>query len=261
MIINGIEYFVGLYTMGEDGSPNDEMYFKDFYALNDFIRQNADNSKYLRVQMCYSLVEVIDGEPDAFSWLINIQWSVFSDEQIQIEIENFIDDEKEKAEYWEKADEFDRGIHYVTKTTDYRKKQAHFKDLAYVCPTCIRDVEDCRCAVYPYYLVQIDKLMVPIIRELNKKGYRTTGCCAGHPDDAAFTVSGVYIAFAEEYDFDEPFPEGGKYSKSRHTIQYQPTVEGYDNLLAFQQETLDKLADWVEALLEVEFFDDSLEDN
>ena len=30
MIINGIEYFVGLYTMGEDGSPNDEMYFKGF---------------------------------------------------------------------------------------------------------------------------------------------------------------------------------------------------------------------------------------
>ena len=93
MIINGIEYFVGLYTMGEDGSPNDEMYFKDFYALNDFIRQNADNSKYLRVQMCYSLVEVIDGEPDAFSWLSNIQWSVFSDEQIQDEIDNFIEDE------------------------------------------------------------------------------------------------------------------------------------------------------------------------
>lgn len=260
MIINNINYFVGLYIMGADGFPDYEAHFEDFYALNAFIRENADNPKYTSNQMCYSFVENIDGEPDAFSWVSNIKWQVFSEEEIKTEIDNFIEDEKENAEHWAKVDEFSREIHYHEDGSDYKKKQHHLKDIAYVCPQCIRGVEDCRCESYPYYLVQIDKLMVPIIRELNSKGYKTAGCCAGHPEDDAFKVSGIYIAFAEEYDFDEPFPEGGKYSISRHTIQYTPNEDNYDDLVGFQMDVLQRLEDWSEMLFENGFFDDVEED-
>lgn len=252
MVINGINYFVGLYTMGEDGFPEYEAHFEDFYALNTFIKDNLDNPKYTSVQMCYSFVENIDGEPASFSWVMNIAWVELSDEQIREEIENFIADEKANADHWEKVDQFSKEIHFVDDGSDYTQKRHHLADIAYVCPHCIRLVEDCRCACYPYYLVQIDKLMVPIIRELNSKGYKTTGCCAGHPGDDEFLVSGVYIAFADNYDFDEPFPAGGKYSLSGHTIQYQPPEDCKD-LVGFQERILDQLQDWAELLFEIDY--------
>lgn len=177
------------------------------------------------------------------------------------EIKLFIEDEEEQAEYQKTVDEFSREIHYMGENADYMKKQHHLADIAYVCPSCIRPVEDCRCALYPYYLVQIDKLMVPIIRELNEKGYKTTGCCAGHPDQEEFVVSGIYIAFADEYDFDEPFPEGVRYSKSRHTIHFTPNAEDCDDLMKFQEETLDKLLYWAEMLFAVDEYDNMYDDD
>jgi hypothetical protein len=239
--------------MDEDGFPKDDEYFEDFYALNEFIRNNADNPKYINNQMYYCFEENIDGEPGGFSWVDEIEWSVLSDEEIQFKIDDFIEFEKENEEECAKVDEFSKEIHYFDTGEDYKKKQYHLKDIAYVCPTCIRSVEDCRCPTYPYYLVQVDKLMVPIIRELNSKGYKTTGCCAGHPEEEEFKTTGLYIAFAEEYDFDEPFPEGGKYSKAKHIISYAPSDEDYKNLVDFQMDILDQLQDWAEMLFEVDY--------
>lgn len=256
MVINGIDYFVGLFTEGADGFPEYEAHFEDFHALNAFIRQNADNPKYLDNHMCYAFMENIDGEPNSFSQTCNIPWAEFSDERIQEEIEDFIEFGRENIEYWTKFDEASKNIHYFDNGADYQKKRSHLKDLAYVCPNCIRDIRDCRCAVYPYYLVQIDRLMVPIIRELNSKGYKTTGCCAGHPESDEYKHSSIYIAFAEDYDFDEPFPEGGKYSKVKHTISYIPTEENYDDLEGFQMDVLQRLEDWAEMLFEIDFFED-----
>lgn len=261
MVIDGLEYYIGLYIMDEDDFPEYEAHFVDFLSFNAYIRQNIDNSKYLSCQMCYSIVEAIDGEPGSFSWVNKMQWHEFSDEQIQKEIDDFIEYETYIEEHTKKVDEFSREIHYYPGADNYRKKQAHFNDISYVCPRCIRELEDCRCAEYPYYLVQIDRLMVPIIRELNAKGYRTSGCCAGHPTDDEFSDAGIYIAFAEEYDFDEPFPDGGKYSKSRHTLYYTPTVEGSDNLVTYQQSVLDELLDWAESLFEVGFFDSEFDND
>ena len=259
MVINGIEYVVGLYIMGNDGFPDYVAHFEDFNGLNDFIHDNTDNKHYLEAQMCYSLVELIDGEPEPFSWTANIEWKELSKEQVQEEIDNFIEFEKEMAEESEKIDEFSREIHFRAEDVDYKKKQSHLDDIAYVCPNCLREVTDCRCELYPWYLVQIDKLLVPIIRELNSKGYKTKGCCAGHPQEESFKVSGIYISFDKDYDFDEPFPEGGKYSKSKHSIQYTPTEDDYVDLFAYQQKILDQLEDWAEMLFEVDFFDDDEE--
>lgn len=262
MIINDIDYFVALYTMGSDGFPKYEAHFDDFFGLNDFIEKNSDNPKYTDNQMCYSFVENIDGEATGFSWVSNIEWKIFSDEQIQKEIHDYIDYQKELKEHFEKVDEFSKEIHYyIENDVEYQKKEQRLEDFAYVCPRCIETVENCRCSGYPYYLVQIDKLMVPIIRELNSKGYKTTGCCAGHLyNKNEFMHSGIYIAFAEDYDFDTPFPEGGQYSKLKHAISYIPATENLDDLIKFQRETLYKLEDWAEMLFEIDFLSDFDED-
>jgi hypothetical protein len=102
--------------------------------------------------------------------------------------------------------------------------------------------------------------MVPIIRELNAKGYKTKWCCAGHPEEEDSSHA-IYISFAEEYDFDEPFPAGGKYSKAWHKIEYIPSVEGYESLVKFQTDILYKLQDWAEMLLGVNFWEDCDEED
>ncbi len=90
-------------------------------------------------------------------------------------------------------------------------------------------------------IIEIDDRMVPIIQELNKKGYKTTYCCSGHeditridytpyfiyPEDHLSTNNyinlgmyedykvitdfikcvDIYISFAENYEFDY-IPEG-----------------------------------------------------
>ena len=90
-------------------------------------------------------------------------------------------------------------------------------------------------------IIEIDDRMVPIIRELNNKGYKTTYCCSGHEDiikvnyvpyylslnerlatDNCITLGkyedykivttfvddiDIYVSFAEDYEFDY-IPEG-----------------------------------------------------
>lgn len=261
MIINEIDYFIAIYETGEDGFPEYIAHFEDFYVLNDFIRKNADNETYKVKELSYSFVENIDGEPGSFSWTVPFELTVFSEEQIQQEIEQFIEDEKESAEHFAKVDEWSKQLHYIPQEVDYKAKQHRLADFDYVCPTCLRTVDDCRCEGYPYYLVQIDKLMLPIIRELNEKGYKTTGCCAGHLYEDFLNI---YICFAEDYDFDQPFPDGGRYSKVKHCISYTASAEDCDNLADFQRETLYQLSDWVEMLFavgELDFDDDFEDDN
>ena len=47
-------------------------------------------------------------------------------------------------------------------------------------------------------VVEVDELFVPVIAELNRKGYRTRYCCSGHYADE---YSSSYIFFAEDYVF------------------------------------------------------------
>lgn len=259
MKIEGIDYFVAIYETGADGFPEYIAHFSDFYALNEFIR-NVDNAKYKVEELSYSIVENIDGEPADFSWTAPFEFAEFTEEQMQQEIDQFIEDEKENTEHWAKVDEWSKQIHYVSQSVDYKAKQHRLADFDYVCPSCLRTVDDCRCEMYPYYLVQIDKLILPIIRELNEKGYKTTGCCAGHPSEGYLNI---YICFAEDYDFDEPFPDGGQYSKVKHGISYMVSSEDCDNLVDCQREILYKLSDWAEMLSAADEldFDDDFEDD
>lgn len=58
------------------------------------------------------------------------------------------------------------------------------------CPKCFERTCRCRCPK-----IEIDYLIYPAIRELNKKGYRTNNCCSGHPTNLSLST---YIKF--DYD-------------------------------------------------------------
>lgn len=126
-----------------------------------------------------------------------------------------------------------------------------------MCPSCLNLIEECECRCYPYYLVQIDRLILPIIKELNSKGYTTTGCCAGHPTEDTKFIN-IHICFDKEYEFDEPFPQGSRYAKLGHTLSFTTEVSGYQEVLVFQQDSLQKLTDLAELLFEVE--DDEIDE-
>ena len=250
MIINGIEYFVSIFVEDSAGDIIEDYDFHNFEEFNQFIRENKDNPKYKGCKLSYSFVESIDGKPGYSMWDKPIEFRELSNKEIEAEIEDFLSFEEETNSLFAEANAFDKEIHYRENDGEYLSKRVRFNDFSYVCPTCLRIVDDCRCKSYPYYLVQIDTLILPIIRLLNEKGYTTTGCCAGHPktEIEQFLSSGVHICFDRDYDFDEEFPEGAKYSKVKHCIDFIPTPADVDDLLYFQRRVLDDLMEWAELL-------------
>lgn len=72
----------------------------------------------------------------------------------------------------------------------------------YVCPNCFYPLEKCTCKVFPpYYLLMIDKGMQHIIRVLNKKGYKTIGCCESH---FGTDSSNINVIFNTSLDVEVP---------------------------------------------------------
>ena len=130
---------------------------------------------------------------------------------------------------------------------DYESKKKHRADYSYICPHCYREIDDCRCSNYPYFLVQIDTLIVPVIRTLNIKGYITSACCAGHIDQDNCTS--IHIAFREEHYFGNSIPEGAVYSREARMVRF----DGLDKLSAeeriiYQAESIEKLNAWADKL-------------
>lgn len=251
MIINGIESFVAIFIDdANDGSPIEEYYFKTFDEFNQFIRENKNNSKYDNVTFSYTFVEAIDGEPGYCSWTDDLILEEWSPEDIVKKIEEYISWKAEFDEEFKEIDDWSKQLHYMGECDDYLSKREHLKDISYVCPNCLREVDDCRCAQYSYYLVQIDTLILPIIRLLNEKGYKTTGCCAGHPNAErdAFIQGGIYVCFDQDYDFIDDLPEGAQYSKLKHCIMFVPQGAEIDDLLLYQRQVLDDLMEWTELL-------------
>lgn len=74
----------------------------------------------------------------------------------------------------------------------------------YVCPRCFNKVKECTCLMYPLTLIQIDKNMLPIIKELNRKYITTEACCEGHLGHN----EQMYIQFKKNYKFKSKLPEG-----------------------------------------------------
>lgn len=261
MNIDGIEYGLILFIEDVDGNTIEKLELSDFHAYNTFVRANKGDPKYAQCVFNYAFSEIIDGKLDSFSLTSPIAFK----ELTEVEIMQQIEEHKADKEYWDmhskELDKKMKTFHFVDEGYDSEQKSSSLEEILYVCPQCMRTIEQCRCQHYPYYLVQIDKEILPIIRELNSKGYITKGCCAGHPTKESFLVSGIYISFEQDYEFDEPFPIGGKYSKLRNTLTYVPP-EGLtqEQLELFQANTLDDLMEWAELLFENENIDFCEED-
>lgn len=65
----------------------------------------------------------------------------------------------------------------------------------------------------------IDKDMIPILTELNEKGYKTMFCCQGHVEDCTYIT---YLTFYRKHIFSEPIPvfevtNSRTNSKNKHT--------------------------------------------
>lgn len=253
MRLDGIEYVVALFV-GKLSSDNiEEHYFNDFQELNKFVRENRNTEKYYSGPLKYSLIEVVDGKPDSLSWTKNIKFEEFTDEKIEKELEEQRELRRKLIIFSQKFEDSMKTINYTGEAENYKGKHRRLKDFAYVCPNCIREVEYCKCESYPYYLIQIDRLILPVIRELNENGYKTTGCCAGHLDmEDEFKSTGVYICFDKDYDFSEPIPDGAVYSKIKHSVSLIPKEEEYSDLEDFQRKAIWKLSDWAEMLLSAE---------
>lgn len=254
MIIDGIEYNILLFINDENDEAIDELYFENFEKYNEFFREKK-HTKYQNVTYAYTFVEMINGEPDWYSWTMPIEPKELSEEEIQGIVDEYREYLIDNEENSKNIDQYSREIHY--RSDGQKHEKTGLDDYCYVCPSCLNAIEECECSLYPYYLVQIDRAILPIIKELNSKGYTTTGCCAGHPT-ADTKFMNIYICFDKEYDFDEPFPDGSRYAKLGHTLSFTAEVSGYQEALVFQQDSLDKLTDWAELLFEVE--DDEIDE-
>lgn len=120
----------------------------------------------------------------------------------------------------------------------------------YMCPHCFEEKGVCKCAnMKKYSYIEIDENMFDIVRTLNKKGYRTTYCCEGHP-------CGTYLNFA----CGVRFPFFPKYADVRMKYIHTTMAYGYlDPLVkkyhySFEDEkakALHYFREWAESLPEV----------
>ena len=117
--------------------------------------------------------------------------------------------------------------------------EKNLKVYSYVCPLCFDTIEKCTCDVYPWYLIQIDKMMLPIIKELNKKCFYTEMCCEGHIGSNEF----IYVQFKRKYKIKKELPKDfvgdGSYLKAPITGR---TLEGKNRN---KRKLLKSLYEWV----------------
>lgn len=124
-----------------------------------------------------------------------------------------------------------------------KNKEAYIN---YVCPYCWNTLDDCVCELFPpYHLIFIDRNIQEHIRILNKKNYRTTGCCEGHRTRCINT----YITFPEDYFKEIDTPEGFKYDRKRRTITYTYSLKlTEEKMEELKAEKLAVLLEWVKNL-------------
>ena len=118
--------------------------------------------------------------------------------------------------------------------------------------------------------IEVDELIAIPVQMLNRKGYKTACCCAGHAPGHLFPIAQVeneaitvtdyawdpwntatYITFDKEHDF--PFlPEGFTQRKNIISKEYQKTEDTEWQILLAIMESAKALHDWAEALPPIE---------
>ncbi len=248
MIINDIEYAVRFWIDDEDGETILDEVFSSLEEMNEFIEKMWRKPEYADVTVYFSPVEVINGKPDdSVRWHFELSpFMPLEEAEIKDYYYEFKDSLRVSKEMAERLGQ-DTKFEPREDSIDYERKKKHRADITYICPYCFREVDDCRCSSYSYHLVQIDKLMVPIIRTLNKKGYITTACCSGHLEEN-HSLS-IYIAFKNEHDFGNNLPVGAVYSKAEQVVRYT----GLENMAGevrarFQNDCIESITAWADSL-------------
>lgn len=248
MFINDIEFAIRLWIDDEDGNELFHDTFLTFEELNKFLKSASTDEKYDFLTAEFCLVEVINGVPEehgSFFYEISPIMEISDDE-----IEDYYYDFNEDLKFSEEVSEnMYEPTDFIPKddAEDYESKKVHRDDMVYICPFCFREVDDCRCKTYSYYLVQVDKLLIPIVRTLNRKGYTTSACCSGHLKDNHCRK--IYIAFKEDHNFGTNIPEGSSYSKSGRSVNYDWKFElSEEELKNYQLDCIKKIEEWAEKL-------------
>lgn len=248
MKINDIDFAIRFWVQDSDEKDIVEKVFADLYEMNDYIKRTWKEDEFDdAVQAQFSPVEIINGEPEeAVTFIFDICPYVELDED---EIEEFINNIEEA--YSESERLTDRGNETkfipLNESENYTDKKDFLSEIKYVCPHCFRPLDDCRCEHYPYFLVQVDKSILPIIKTLNQKGYITSSCCGGHIK--ADYCTSIYVAFDIDHEFAIEIPQSFRYSRSARTLTaYFDQNIDQDEFLVFQKNCLEELSQWAERL-------------
>lgn len=247
MLINDIDFAIRFWIENEDGKEIADKVFSDLYEMNEYIKATWADDAFEGVTASFSPVEIINGEPEeAVTFVFEIYpYMELEEDEIQEYLESITEAYSESNRITDRGNE--TRLIPLKESDNFIDKKVFLKEIVYVCPHCFRELEDCRCEHYPYFLVQIDRLILPVIKTLNQKGYITTSCCGGHAN-STYCCS-IYIAFENEHNFEDNLPEGSYYSKSARTLNFKLQKDvTVDEFLPFQKECLEKLARWAEEL-------------
>lgn len=249
MIINGIEHALRFWVDDEEGKFVCDEVFSSFEELNEFLKIAQNEEKYDSLTAQLSPVEMINGQPDEDVRFIYDIFPIMELEPSEIEDLNndFAQDIQASIDFSEKVGE-KTAFDPAEDSKNYKGKRKHRHEFTYICPRCYREIDDCRCSCYSYYLVQIDTLMVPIIRTLNKKGYITTACCSGHIEEEQSPK--IYISFKEEHDFGHELPSGSAYRFFGRTVSFDAIekMTSKEERKIYQAECIQKFTEWANHL-------------
>ena len=100
-------------------------------------------------------------------------------------------------------------------------------------------------------VVEIDELMIPVIKTLNEKGYCTEYCCSGHYGDG---YTNTYIKFSEWVELPKELPDGFVYEERGNVIRknYVDNLHPNQKYIEILNTTKD-LIEWADNLPDEEY--------
>lgn len=202
-------------------------HFSTLEEMNDFLKNALKRERFMGDTACIAPVEIFHGRLCCNSDMA--EYTLMPVAELSL-------------------DQMQSVRRFLEKETDPERKRAHFADVAYVCPYCFREVDECRCLTYPHRLIHIDRSLVAIIRTLNTKGYVTRYCCGGHPEKDDMDI---YISFEESYDFEGNLPEGAVYETGYSCViryRFDDWDTDEEERAVFQEECIKSLTIWADSL-------------
>lgn len=157
--------------------------------------------------------------------------------------------EKDKAEKFKLFNEWAKEFKekrvvdpYSLEENKDKKKIYDLDKYVYVCPHCFAERRQCVCDDNKS-CVEIDRNIYPVIRNLNRAGYRTSFCCEGHSKDHPYGN----IRFAHFYHFDS-IPDFCTYTNNCFlNFYYEGTTD--EEFEADKRKKIQELIAWSESFL------------